>query len=181
MNIRNCTRPLLPLLGLLALTLVNSTAWAEGSALSADAARAMERAERLVREGQYKEAAIEFERASELSGGSCPDCLLGVARAYCGAGDTKAALQVTRIALSQITSPDRRAKAYDQLGYMLARSGDLEAARQAFRKAVELDAGLASQVRASLAEALLENASTTGAKPQTAPAEAPALLGPGAP
>lgn len=181
MNIRNRNCPLLTLLGLLAFTFAGSSAWAEASALSKDAAKALDRAERLVREGQYKQAAIEFERASELSGGSCPDCLLGVAKAYCGAGDTKSALQVTRIALSQITSPEHRARAYDQLGYMLARSGDLEAAGQAFRKAVELDAGLASQVRASLAEALLENASTTEAKSQTAPAEAPAFLGPGAP
>ena len=179
MNIRNRNCPLLTLLGLLAFTFAGSSAWAEGSPLGADAARALDRAERLVREGQYKEAAVEFERASELSGGSCPECLLGVAKAYCGAGDTKSALQVTRIALSQITSPDRRARAYDQLGYMLARSGDLEAAREAFRKAVELDSGLASQVRASLAEALLENAST--AKSQAAPAEAPTFLGPGAP
>lgn len=181
MKIGNRTCPLLPLLGILALTFAGSSAWAEGSALGADAARALDRAERLVREGQYKQAALEFERASELAGGSCPDCLLGVARAYCRAGDTESALQVTRLALSQLTSPDRRAQAYDQLGYMLARSGDLEAAREAFRKAVELDAGLASQVRSSLAEALLENASANGPKSQAAPAETPALLEPGAP
>lgn len=179
MSPRNRNYPLLTLLGLLAFTFAGSSAWAQSPALGADAARALDRAERLVRAGQYKQAALEFERASELSGGSCPDCLLGVAKAYCGAGDTKSALQVTRIALAQLTSPDRRAQAYDQLGYMLARSGDLEAAREAFRKAVELDAGLAGQVRASLAEALLENASSTDS--QETPAESATLLGPGAP
>lgn len=179
MSTRNRNRPLLMLFGLFALTFTASSAWAEGSALSADAARALERGERLIRQGQYKQAAVEFERASELAGGSCPDCLLGVARAYCGAGDKKSALQITRLALSQLTSPERRARAYDQLGYMLARSGDLEAARQAFRKAVELDAGLSSRVRSSLAGALLENASAT--KPQETSSESSSLLGPGAP
>ena len=179
MNTRNRNYPLLTLVGLLTLLFSGSSAWAQSPALEADAARALDRAERLVRQGQYKKAAVEFERASELAGGSCPDCLLGVAKAYCGAGDTKSALQVTRLALSQLTAPERRARAYDQLGYMLARSGDLEAARQAFQKAVELDAGLASQVRSSLAGALLENASAT--KPQETSSESSSLLGPGAP
>lgn len=180
MKTANRTRPFLPLLGVLALTLAGSSAWAQGSALGADAARAIERAERLIEAGQHKAAALEFERASELAGGSCPECLLGVARAYCAAGDSKSALQVTRIALSQLTSPESRAQAYDQLGYVLARSGDLEAAREAFRKAVELDSGLAAQVRSSLANALLENASTES-KAQEAPSGAMNLLGPSAP
>jgi Flp pilus assembly protein TadD len=183
MKIANSTRPLLPLLGVLAFTLAGSSVWAQGSALGADASRAIERAERLIQAGQHKAAALEFERASELAGGSCPECLLGVGRAYCAAGDSKAALQVTRIALSQLTSPENRARAYDQLGYVLARSGDLEAAREAFRKAVELDSGLAAQVRSSLANALLENAST-GSKAQEASSDSSetlSLLGPSAP
>lgn len=179
MKTANRTCPLL--LGVLALTCAGSSAWAQSPALGVDASRAIERAERLIQAGQHKAAALEFERASELAGGSCPECLLGVARAYCGAGDSKSALQVTRIALSQLTSPESRARAYDQLGYVLARSGDLEAAREAFRKAVELDSRLAEQVRSSLANALLENASAAQSNSQTAPAETTSLLGPGAP
>lgn len=174
------TCPLLPLLGVLALTLAGSSVTAQDSPPGADASRAIERAERLIQAGQHKAAALEFERASELTGGSCPECLLGVARAYCAAGESQSALQVTRIALSQLTSSEGRARAYDQLGYVLARSGDLEAAREAFRKAVELDSGLASQVRSSLANALLENAST-GSKAEEAPDRAMNLLGPSAP
>jgi tetratricopeptide (TPR) repeat protein len=142
---------------LTALTLafaVSSAAWAED---------AMQKAERLLQQKSYKQAAAEFERASELAGGSCPECLLGVARAYSGAGQQEAAIQVTRMALPLLSSSDARARAYNQLGSLLTLKGDMEAARGAFQTAVEIDARMASQVRSSMADALLKRAATAEA------------------
>ena len=138
----------------LALTLAVSSARAED---------AMQRAERLLQQKSYKQAAAEFERASEAAGGSCPECLLGVARAYSGAGQQDAAIQVTRMALSLLSAPDAKARAYDQLGSFLTLKGDMEAARAAFQKAVEIDGRMESQVRSSMADALLKRASTAEA------------------
>jgi tetratricopeptide (TPR) repeat protein len=160
----------LSILMALALTMAVSSAWAEEGFVQGEAARALQRAERLIQQRQYRKAASEFERASELAGGSCPDCLLGVARAYSGAGQVEAAIQVTRMALPLFSSPDRQARAYDQLGSLLALKGDMDSARAAFRKAVELDGSLAAQVRSSMASALLQRASAAeaAALPQSA-------------
>lgn len=148
----------------LATLLWVSTAWAGDAAVQADAARAMQRGERLVQEGHFREAATEFERASDLTGGPCPDCLLGVGRAYSGARQYDAALQVTRMALALFSSPQDQARAYDQIGTLLALKGEMPAAREAYGKAVQLDGRMAGQVRSSLAGALLKRASYDRAK-----------------
>ena len=156
----------LSILMVLAFTPVVSCAWAEDGFVQGEAARAFQRAESLVQQKEYRKAAAEFERASELAGGSCPDCLLGVARAYSGAGQVDAAIQVTRMALPMFSSPGRQARAYDQLGALLTLKGDMDAARAAFSKAVELDGSMAAQVRSSMAAALLQRASTAEAAAQ---------------
>ena len=156
----------------LALTLTVASAWAGDGIVQGEAARALQRAESLVQQKQFRKAAAEFERASELAGGSCPDCLLGVARAYSGAGQVDAAVQVTRMALPMFSSPGRQARAYDQLGTLLTLKGDMDAAREAFQRAVELDGSMAVQVRSSMAAALLQRASTATAQAAAQPQEA---------
>ncbi len=160
MNTRSRT---FSILTTLALTVTVSSAWAGEGFVQDEAAIALQRAESLVQQKQFRKAAAEFERASELAGGSCPDCLLGVARAYSGAGQVDAAIQVTRMALPMFSSPDRQARAYDQLGTLLTLKGDMEAARAAFQKAVDLDGTLEGQVRSSMAAALLQRASAAEA------------------
>lgn len=147
-----------------------SNAWAGDAAVQEDAVRAMQRGERLVQEGHYKEASAEFERASDLNQGPCPDCLLGAARAYSGARQYDAALHVTRMALALYSSPEDQARAYDQLGTILALKGEMDAAREAYGKAVQLDGQMASQVRTSLAQALLKRASLAAPKSSDAAA-----------
>ena len=105
------------------------------AAAQENAARALLQGKNLLQQGHYQKAAAEFERASELAGGSCAECLLGVGRAYRGAGQLDAALQVTRMGLALVSDPDERAAAYNQLGSLLALKGDREAAEEAFRKA----------------------------------------------
>lgn len=177
MNTRIQHLMILPLLIALALP---SFGWAQ----TADLARSLEKADRLLGAKQFRKAAAEFERASALAGGECPECLLGVAKAYRGAGQVDAALQVTRMALPLLSAPGERARAYDQLGSLLALKGDVDAARIAFQKAVELDASLGAQVRTSLADALLQRASVAVAKdaankPDSPPAEVVITHGPG--
>src|SRR5262245_27111050 len=100
MNLRVRIALLLPVLGLLGI----SAARAQQAALSENASRAIARAERLIASREYRQAATEFERAAELSGGTCPQCLLGVARAYSGAGQLVPAIQVTRMAIPMLGS-----------------------------------------------------------------------------
>ena len=171
MNKRIQHRLILPFLLALALP---SFGWAQ-----TDLARSLEKADRLLGAKQFRKAAAEFERASALAGGQCSACLLGVGRAYRGGGQIDAALQVTRMALPMLTEPGERARAYDQLGSLLALKGDVDAARIAFQKAVELDASLDAKVRTSLADALLQRASVAqdAAKPSP-PAEVESSRGP---
>ena len=143
----------------LAVAVAISSAWAgEAPSVQGDAARVLRRAEGLIRQKHYQKAAVEFERASELAGGPCPECLLGVGRAYSDAGQIDAALQVSRMALALLSAPADRAQAYQQLGALLILKGDVDAAREAFRKAVELDASLEPQIRSSLAAAFSKQA-----------------------
>jgi tetratricopeptide (TPR) repeat protein len=150
----------LPILTALAFFFVLSSV--QAGEIRGEAGALLQKAEDLVRQGQYKQAAVEFERASALAGGPCAECLLGVARAYRGAGEHESAIQVTRMAISILPSPAEKAQAYNQLGSLLAEKGDLTAAKDAFNKAVELDASLAGQVPSNLAEALLRRTSASG-------------------
>jgi len=138
------------------------------AASSEDTAAALRKAEQLIESGNYKEAAALCDRASQLAEGPCPECLLGVARAYAGAGQLASALQVTRMAIPLLaSSPTDQAKAYVQLGSLLVRSGAKAAeSEEAFRKAVALDARMASEVRAQLADALLVRARQDAARRQ---------------
>lgn len=158
MKIRCRKLSLLPLLGALAFLCVDSAA--QAGEIQEEAAGVLRKAEDLVRQGQYKQAAVEFERASALAGGQCAECLLGVARAYQGAGQHDCAIQVTRMAISILPSPAEKAQAYNQLGSLLAEKGDLAGAKNAYNKAVELDASLAGQVPSNLAGALLRRSAS---------------------
>lgn len=131
---------LLLFLAALAVTTAGSSAWAGQVVLQGDAARALQRAKGFLQRGHYHKAAAEFERASELGGGSCSECLLGVGRAYSGAGQIDAAIQVTRMGLSLLSAPAERAEGYRQLGALLALKGETDAAREAFNKASAAEA-----------------------------------------
>jgi tetratricopeptide (TPR) repeat protein len=157
----------LPIAGALAFS---PTGWAMAAAAAGDPATALQKAETLIEDGKYKEAAALCEHASQLAAGPCPQCLLSVARAYAGAGQLTSAIQVTRMAIPLLASyPSNQAKAYVQLGSLLVLSGAKPAeSDQAFRQAVALDAQMASVVRAQLAETLQARARLDAARRQTA-------------
>jgi thioredoxin-like negative regulator of GroEL len=158
---------ILPIAGVLALS---SPVWAMAGVAPGDPSTALQKAEELIQSGNYKEAATLCEHASQMAAGPCPECLLGVARAYAGAGQLTSAIQVTRMAIPLLaSSPTDQAKAYVQLGSLLVRNGAKAAeSDQAFRQAVALDARLESTVRAQLAEALLARARQEAARRQPA-------------
>jgi tetratricopeptide (TPR) repeat protein len=147
----------LPIAGALAL---GSTAWAADAAAPGDTVTALQQANELIATGKYKEAAALCEHASQLASGPCPECLLGVARAYAGAGQLTAAVQTTRMAIPLLaSSPEDQARAYVQLGALLVRSGASAAeSDEAFRRAVALDGSVGPEVRSQLANALLARA-----------------------
>jgi thioredoxin-like negative regulator of GroEL len=160
----------LPIAGALAL---GSTAWA-AEAVPGDTVTALQQADDLIESGKYKEAAALCERASQLATGPCPECLLGVARAYTGAGQLTAAIQTTRMAIPLLaSSPADQARAYVQLGALLVRNGaSTSESDEAFRRAVALDASVTTEVRSQLASALLARARQAEARRQPAvPAE----------
>jgi tetratricopeptide (TPR) repeat protein len=177
MTLQSRNRSLLPLAGALALFTLAFAARAQETGLQDDAARAMQRGERLIEQKDYKAASAEFERASELAGGPCPDCLLGVGRAYSGARQYDAALNVTRMALALYSTPEDQARAYDQLGTILALKGEMNGARDAYGKAVQLDGRMAGQVRSNLAQVLLKRANYDEAKPGAATVQQVATVG----
>jgi tetratricopeptide (TPR) repeat protein len=146
------------------------TMLAVSAAASEDPTDALQKAEQLIHSGNYKEAAALCDRASQLADGPCPECLLGVAHAYAGAGQLNSAIQVTRMAIQQLaSSPAEQAKAYVQLGSLLVRNGAKAAESDvAFRRAVALDPQIASEVQAQLAAALLARARLEEARRQPA-------------
>ena len=153
----------------IAAALVFSPVGVRAAAASGDPATALQKAEGLIEDGKYKEAAALCERASQLADGPCPECLLKVARAYAGAGQLTSAIQVTRMAIPQFASRSDQAKAYVQLGSFLVRNGAKpEESDQAFRQAVALDARMSSEVRTRLAEALLARARQEATRRQPA-------------
>jgi tetratricopeptide (TPR) repeat protein len=161
----------LPIVGALAL---GSSAWAADAAAPGDTVTALQQADELINAGKYKEAASLCEHASQLASGPCPECLLGVARAYAGAGQLTAAVQATRMAIPLLaSSTEDQARAYVQLGALLVRNGASAAeSDEAFRRAVALDASVAGEVRSQLAEALLARTRQKEASRQpAAPAE----------
>jgi len=164
-------RALLFTLTIAAALVFGPIVWARAAAASGDPATALQKAEKLIEEGKYKEAAALCEHASQLAEGPCPECLLSVGRAYAGAGQLTSAIQVTRMAIPLLASyPSHQARAYVQLGSLLVRNGAKPAeSDQAFRQAVALDARMASVVRAELAEALQARARQEAARRQNAP------------
>lgn len=164
------TRALLFSLTSTAAIVWSASAWAAGGAVLGDHVSALSQADELIATGKYKEAAALCDRASQLASGPCPECLLGVARAYAGAGQLTAAIQTTRMAIPFLaTSPNDQARAYVQLGALLVRNGASAAeSDEAFQRAVALDGGVADAVRAQLAEALLARTRQEEARRQPA-------------
>jgi TonB family protein len=142
--------------GLLLLFLPALTA-AEPTQSPIDPSEVLKNAQKLYELRQFAEAAAEFERANQLSGGHCSPCLVGMARAYASSGRRDRAITAAREAIQLHAPAPVLAQAYNQLAAALvgdrADAKTLAEAEAALRKAVELDGQ--SLYRFNLAATLL--------------------------
>jgi TonB family protein len=115
---------------------------------AADRLAVLENAQKLFKLQQFSEAAAEFERANQLSGGPCTECLFGMAGAYAVAGQRDRALAAAREVIHLAPKAPLLAEAYSLLAMLEVadRTDDktLAEAEADLRKAVELDRDRAS-------------------------------------
>jgi TonB family protein len=119
---------------------------AEGKAAPAALPQALAEAERLLENRDYPAAVDAFNRASELAGGPCGGCMLGLSRAFLGWGHNDSAVEVMRQATRVLSDPLQQARAFNQLGVLLTAlrpqaDKDLAEAEEAFAQAIRIGGG----------------------------------------
>lgn len=98
----------------------------------------------LLEQRRYDEALEAYKKANRLAGGSCAECLLGLARAANQVGAFADAIDSSRQVIALSKDRGVLAQAHNQLGLALLQRSkskereDLAAAEQAFRKVLEL-------------------------------------------
>jgi len=102
----------------------------------------LEQARQLASARQLDEAAARFAQASQLAGGRCAECLLGLARCYPGAAglSLESAIGDTRQAIELLADSQDLQRAYLQLGALLLMRPGTEAgaeAEAAYTKALD--------------------------------------------
>lgn len=154
----------LPFLLLPALPAASSQQPAERKAALPALPQALAEAERLLESREYPAAVDAFNRANELAGGPCGDCMLGLSRAYVGWGHNESAVEVMRQATRVLSDPLDLARAFNQLGVLLTAlrpqvDKDLAEAEEAFAQAIRIGgAGERAAARANLAVARFKRA-----------------------
>lgn len=136
---------------------VGSTSHDEATAFE----RAMERADLLMLEGDFKGAIRAFQEARRWSQGTSFDCQLGLATAYNRIGAIKNAKQSARLAVDLAETPIAEAAAENQLGKAYFDGGnaapqDLMSAAECFRRVLELAPSEGNLARFSLGVTLLK-------------------------
>jgi TonB family protein len=123
---------------------------------------ALERAFKLIEEGQFQPAKAEIERASAMAGGPCGECLLGLSHIYASEKKWEQAVEASRQAIPLLMSPGVQARAYNQLGIanvMRNTPESLTQAEEALRRAVEAGGAWGGIARYNLAEVLFRRQS----------------------
>jgi TonB family protein len=119
-------------------------------------AETLDRAYKLINEGQFQLAKAELEKATALAGKPCGECLLGLSHVYASEGGKWDQVVATvQQALPLLGSPGLQARAYDQLGvaYVKLNAADgLSKAEEAFRRGAELGGPWGAIARYNLAE-----------------------------
>jgi len=121
-------------------------------------ADSLERAYKLISEGQFQLAKAELEKATALAGKPCGECLLGLSHVYASEGRKWDQVVATlQQALPLLSSPALQARAYDQLGvaYVKLNAPDsLSKAEETFRRGVDLGGSWGAIASYNLAEIL---------------------------
>lgn len=141
------------------LALIFIAAAEEPSKPKAANADKLEEARGLLEAGQLNEAVKAFKEADKLADGPCPECRLGLARAFNKLGAFREALKNVDAALQQTSDKYVLTGIYNERGVALVALAaedpkQLGEAEKAFRQALELS-GKASSARFNLGYTLL--------------------------
>lgn len=128
--------------------------------LSSEAREKLEQGNDLLEDGKPSEAVKAFKEADKLASGACPDCRLGLARAFNKLGAYKDALKNVDAALGMTQEKNRLILAYNEQGHaLLALAGEdpqrLNQAEKAFRQVLEASGGTLNAARFNLGFTLL--------------------------
>jgi TonB family protein len=110
------------------------------------------RAQELLSQDRYQDAADAFSAANQAAGGHCGACLLGEADAVSRLGRNESALDLTRQAIAALQGDLLLGRAYCQLGDRLL-SGSADAAEEAYGKALAPGASYRAEALAGMAVA----------------------------
>ena len=131
-------------------------------------------AQRLLKQGKGRDAALAFRSANAKAGGKCAECLLGLSSALMMAPEPEGSIQAAREAIALTEDPLIHIRAYHNLGnafYLQARQRGgaprkVKEAEEALRKAIDLDkSGSSPGSRMTLAQILTENGRGSEAVP----------------
>jgi thioredoxin-like negative regulator of GroEL len=141
------------------LALVSPAAFAEPAQKPATVEK-LEAANDLFEEGKYNEAVKAFKEADKLANGACPECRLGLARAFNKLGAYKEVLRNVDAVLGMTQDRNHLLLAYNEQGLaLLSLAGDdpkqLNQAEKAFRQVLDMSGGKLNAARFNLASTLL--------------------------
>lgn len=142
------------------LAFVSRAVPAELPQLPPEAKEKLQQGNDLLDDGKPNEAVKAFRAADKLAGGACPDCRLGLARAFNKLGASREALKNVDSVLGMTQEKNRVILAYNEQGHaLLALAGDeperLDQAEKAFRQVLALSGGTLNAARFNLGFTLL--------------------------
>ncbi len=157
---RDEARPLLQVVGMALAVLLAGAAASSPTQSSEASQEALEKAELLLEENDYKGAIRAFKKAEKLSPKPSLRCSLGLARSFIHIGAFKNAEKTARAAVDLAQDATSRSIALNYLGISLFAGGraddeELLEAEAAFREVLELSQGTLNNARYSLGETLL--------------------------
>jgi thiol-disulfide isomerase/thioredoxin len=123
------------------LAVVAATTARAPAASPPDATAILEAADESLGNGDFKEAIRRYKEADKVSGGSCVECQLGLAKAFNGVRAHKEVLKAVEAVLRLTTDKPALALAYNEQGLALLASADgdqgrLKQAEAAFRNVI---------------------------------------------
>ncbi|HEV8582436.1 MAG TPA: redoxin domain-containing protein [Thermoanaerobaculia bacterium] len=142
------------------LALVFIAAAEEPSKPQAANAEKLAEARDLLEAGQFNEAVKVFKEADKLADGSCPECRLGLARAFNKLGAFRSAMKEVEATLKQTSDNNVLMAIHNEKGVALVALAQedpkqLAEAEKAFRQVLELSDGKANSARFNLGYTLL--------------------------
>jgi TonB family protein len=112
----------------------------------------LERAFKLITDGEFQRAKAELDRAAAQAAGPCGECLLGMSHIYASEEKWDQVVEAAQQALPLLSSSELQARAYNQLAVAHVSLGDLARAEETLRRAAALGGSWGAVARYNLAE-----------------------------